>query len=184
MTAPSTRTVRELLARHSPIGDSESDSLRRTRELIDTATEPFSRTHFQPGHLTASGIVLNIERTHTLLIFHTKLRRWLQPGGHFELGEDDPAVASAREVFEETGIHTRWPGNAPVLLDVDLHSIPARKTEPEHGHFDLRMLLIAEPGPVEAREVADARWCAPREFAALNLDQGTLRALKKCGIEI
>ena len=184
MTAHFTHIVSALIANHVAVDDSERDSLRRIRDLVATASEPFSRGHFAPGHLTASGIVLNAERTHALLIFHTKLQRWLQPGGHFESGEFDPSIAAAREVLEETDIKTRWPGAKPVLLDVDVHSIPARKTEPEHGHFDLRMLLIAEPGELCAKEVVEARWCAPHEFAALNLDPGTIRALKKCGMEI
>ena len=29
----------------------------------------------------------------------------------------------------------------PVLLDVDIHTIPARKDEPEHDHYDCRFLL-------------------------------------------
>ena len=180
---PSIEIIRAFLAAHVPADESESDSLRRTCELIATAADPFSRAHYVPGHLTASGIVLNADRTHTLLIFHTKLQRWLQPGGHFEPGECDPSLAAAREVLEETGVHTRWPGERPLLLDVDVHEIPARKTEPAHGHFDLRMLLIAEPGEVQAREVSAARWCAPHEFASLKLDPGTIRALKKCGME-
>ncbi len=183
MSAPALHIISEWITNHVAVDDSERDSLRRIRDLLATATEPFSRGHYVPGHLTASGIVLNAERTYALMIFHTKLQRWLQPGGHFEPGECDPSVAAAREVLEETGIKTRWPGPKPVLLDVDVHSIPARKSEPEHGHFDLRMLLIAEPGELCANEVAEARWCAPHEFAALNLDPGTIRALKKCGME-
>ncbi|MEI6236494.1 MAG: NUDIX domain-containing protein [Planctomycetota bacterium] len=179
---PCTSIVRDLLAGHVPADDSERESLRRIRDLVETASAPFSRAHFAPGHLTASGIVLNAERSRTLLIFHTKLQRWLQPGGHFEDGENDPSVAAAREVIEETGIATRWPGAAPLVLDVDVHLIPARKADPYHFHFDLRMLLIAEPGEIRVQEVAEARWCAPHEFDALKLDPGTIRALKKCGL--
>ena len=38
-----------------------------------------------------------------LLLFHTKLKRWLQPGGH----ADDPNLArvALREAEEETGIN-------------------------------------------------------------------------------
>ncbi len=79
---------------------------------------------------------------------------------------------------------THAPGGAPVLIDVDVHSIPARKTEPEHGHFDLRMLLIAEPGELRPAEVSEARWCTPAEFPDLKLDPGTVRALKKCGLTV
>lgn len=174
--------IQALLSPHRPADASEADSLRRIRELIERPGDLFSRQHFVPGHLTASGIVLDEKRERTLLIFHSKLKRWLQPGGHFESGENDPSVAAAREVLEETAMATRWPGSAPVLLDVDVHEIPARKTEPAHFHFDLRMLLIAEEGEVKAVEVAEARWVHPSEFGALDLDPGLQRALKKVSL--
>jgi len=182
MTPPPLDIVRTYLNGHAPIDASERDSLRRIHALIDGDGNPFSREHYVPGHLTASGIVLNAERSRTLLIFHAKLQRWLQPGGHFEPGECDPSVTAAREVLEETGLSTRWPGERPWLLDVDVHDIPARKHEPLHGHFDLRMLLIASEGKLIPRDVVEARWCRPEEFEALKLDPGTVRALKKCGL--
>lgn len=176
---PSLEIVRTLLAGHKPVDAGESDSLRRIGALIAGDGNPFSRAHYVPGHLTASGIVLNPQRSKTLLIFHGKLQRWLQPGGHFEPGENDPSVAAGREVYEETGMATQWPGTQPVLLDVDVHVIPARKDEPAHEHFDLRMFLIAEEGQVNPSEVPDACWFEPRHFADLKLDPGTIRALKK-----
>lgn len=179
---PPLDTIRALLESHRTADASESDSLRRIHDLIGGAANPFSREHYAPGHLTSSAIVLNAERSRTLLIFHAKLQRWLQPGGHFEPGEFDPSVTSAREVLEETGLRTRWPGERPLLLDVDVHEIPARKNEPAHGHFDLRMLLIADAGDVTPCDVIEARWCEPREFDALKLDPGTVRALRKCGL--
>ena len=108
------------------------------------------------------------------------MQLWLQPGGHFEPGETDPSVASAREVMEETQTATTWPGDLPVLLDVDVHVIPARKTEPQHEHFDLRMLLIAAHDSARAGDgVTQARWVGRGEWQAMNLDPGLQRALKK-----
>jgi 8-oxo-dGTP pyrophosphatase MutT (NUDIX family) len=175
--------VAQFLQTHTPADASERLSLQRIRELIASAANPFSRDHFVPGHLTASAIVLDPPRTRTMLIFHEKLQRWLQPGGHFEPGETDPSVAAAREVLEETGLKTCWPGPRPQLLDVDVHQIPARKSDPEHGHFDLRMLLIADPDTFEKAVAGDgvmaARWVSPAEFSGLDLDPGLQRALKK-----
>lgn len=174
-------TIRQLLIPHVPADESERQSLGRIVNLIDTASAPFSRDHFHPGHLTASGFVLNTPRTKALLIFHNKLQRWMQPGGHFEPGESDPSVAAAREVLEETGLPTRWPGERPILLDVDVHQIPARKNDPAHFHFDLRMLLLADDNQQTVpSEVREARWFTPAEFPDLHLDPGTVRALKKC----
>jgi 8-oxo-dGTP pyrophosphatase MutT (NUDIX family) len=177
---PSVEIVRALLAAHQPVDAKESDSLTRIRALVETGTRPFSRQEFVPGHLTASAIVLDDRRERTLLIFHQKLQRWLQPGGHFEPGENDPSVAAAREVLEETQTATRWPGNAPIMLDVDVHLIPARKADPAHEHFDLRMLLIAATDSAKAGDgVTQARWVKPAEFPALDLDPGLQRALNK-----
>src|SRR5436190_17065306 len=113
----SLKIIRALLEHHTPNDGSETESLRRIHMLIAGENDPFSRHNYVPGHLTASGIVLNAQRSRTLLIFHAKLQRWLQPGGHFEPGECNPSVTAAREVLEETGIETRWPSEKPMLLD-------------------------------------------------------------------
>lgn len=173
--------VRAILHAHIPADDRERDCLRRINELVATSPAPFSRNHFEPGHLTASAIVVDPARDATLLVFHAKLKIWVQPGGHFEEGESDPSLAAAREVLEETGLETRWPGEVPKLLDTDVHPIPARKADPAHFHFDLRMLLIAERKDVRPGDdgVSDVRWIGKNEWQAMDLDPGLQRALKK-----
>jgi 8-oxo-dGTP pyrophosphatase MutT (NUDIX family) len=176
---PSLDIVRALLKKHSPADDSEAESLRRIHELIDTGSAPFSREHYVPGHLTASAIVLNEPRDKVMLIFHGKLKRWLQPGGHFDEGENDPSVAAAREVLEETGLKSRWFGPEPTLLDVDVHDIPERPNAPKHCHFDLRMLVIASGAFQAGDDAHDAKWVDAAEAKAMNLDPGIVRMLKK-----
>lgn len=176
-----TSLVRAILHAHIPADDRERECLRRINELVATSATPFSRNHFVPGHLTASAIVVDPAREHTLLVFHAKLQIWVQPGGHFEEGEWDPSLAAAREVLEETGLDTRWPGEVPKLLDTDVHPIPARKADPAHEHFDLRMLLIADRKDARAGDdgVSEVRWVGKKEWQAMNLDPGLQRALKK-----
>lgn len=172
--------IAKLLAQHVPADAREAESLRKIQALVENASAPFSRDHFMPGHLTASAMVFNSARTKTLLIFHGKLHMWLQPGGHFEPGEDDPAVASMREVREETLLEPRHPDGGSVLLDVDVHLIPARKNDPAHEHHDLRMLLIGDEGRQASGDgVKDAKWFTRDECAAMNLDPGLVRGLKK-----
>lgn len=177
--SPELNIVRAMLQKHSPADDSEADSLRRIFELVNTGSAPFSRDHYVPGHLTASAIVLNEERNKAMLIFHGKLKLWLQPGGHFDTGENDPSIAAAREVLEETGLTARWPGSEPRLLDVDVHEIPERPNAPRHCHFDLRMLLIATGAGKAGDDAHDAKWVEAAEAFAMNLDPGLVRALKK-----
>lgn len=187
ITAPASRAaallrVESLLLGHGPADAGEARDVDRVRALLATGA-PFARGQFAPGHLTASALVVDRPRERALLVFHAKLERWLQPGGHFEPGEVDPLVAARREVLEETGISARPDPQGPLLLDVDVHVIPARKDEPAHQHFDLRLLLVAEPGVVTAGEgTRAARWFARDELAALDLDPGLVRALRKLGL--
>lgn len=93
------------------------------------------------GHLTGSGFVVSPSTRSVLLIHHKKLDRWLQPGGHAD-GDASMARVAAGEVAEETGVTELdlvWPP-----IDLDIHSIPERGSEPEHEHLDVRFLFVAE----------------------------------------
>ncbi len=174
--------LQALLGRHRPADAAEERSLRRTHQLLRTTGSPFWRGQYNPGHLTASAIVVDPTRTRTLLVHHAKLDRWLQPGGHFEPGEAQPVEAAAREVREETGLATVWPGALPRLLDVDVHPIPARGQEPAHYHYDLRYLLVSTTDGSEAAAgegTRAVRWITRDEVEGLHLDPGLERALRK-----
>ena len=176
------QTIREALRTHPAADEAEAEDVQRVLRLLDTPS-PFSRGQFDPGHLTASAVVLDRERQRTALIRHVKLQRWLQPGGHFEPGEMDPWAAAAREVFEETGLIAR-PRRVGGFLDVDVHAIPARADEPSHEHFDLRVELIVDQGTLSAGDGASAaRWVGPDDLAGLDLDPGLHRALGKVWAE-
>jgi len=175
----------ERVGRLSPADTSEASSQARILELISTASAPFYRGHYMPGHLTASAVVVDPSRTRALLIFHEKLQLWLQPGGHFEPGEEDPLVAATREAQEETGLACE-PGLPEPLFDLDVHTIPARAAkgdrpaEPAHDHFDLRFLLVASSEDAIAGDgVTAVRWIELSEAQGLDLDPGLRRALAK-----
>lgn len=104
--------------------------------LLDSCPAPASRSSFDPGHLTASGIVLDAEREHVLLVHHKRLERWLQPGGHIEASDTSLLAASRREVLEETGADLD-PSFVPELIGMDVHEIPAARGEPAHLHHDV-----------------------------------------------
>ena len=50
--------------------------------LLEFSTEPskFSRRDFEPGHFTVSAVLADGEANQVFLIYHPKLKRWLQPG--------------------------------------------------------------------------------------------------------
>ena len=71
-----------------------------------------------------------------LLVHHRRLDRWLLPGGHVELDDDEIWDAARREVREETGAELE-PDLRPGLISLDVHGIPPKRNEPYHLHHDL-----------------------------------------------
>ena len=94
----------ELLTAYSPDDAVESEYRQRMLDLVDSDGDPFSRSRFDPGHFTVSAFVLAPDRSSLLMIFHAKLERWLQPGGHVEPSDTCLHTAARREVVEETGL--------------------------------------------------------------------------------
>ena len=126
-----------------------------------------------PGHVTTSAIILSPDGAQTLLIDHRTLKRWLQPGGHYEPAEFFWHSAR-REAEEETGLtglplHP-WHGGADRPFLIDSHEVPGKASRGErpHIHHDLQFLFGADPDrPLTAQidEVADARWHAASALA-------------------
>jgi len=126
-----------------------------------------------PGHFTGSALVVDAAVERTLVMFHRKLQRWLQPGGHAE-GDANLAGVALKEATEETGIEALRVDVLPI--DLDIHEV-APPAEGPHLHLDVRFLVIAPPGAVEqGNDESEAlRWVTIDELAGLGVDRGTLR---------
>lgn len=131
------------------------------------------------GHVTASAWIWDLERRHVLLTHHGKLDKWLQLGGHAD-GDPDVLRVALREAQEESGLE----GIRPVseeIFDVDVHPIPARGSEPEHFHYDVRFLLEADRSEVlqitsESKALA---WVEVERIRELTSEDSILRMLAK-----
>ncbi len=158
---------------HYP-GDDPEQRVIRDRMLAFARTHPdaLHRTCI-PGHFTASALVVERGSERFVMLHHTKLRRWLQPGGHVDGSSNMPAAA-LREATEETGIDGLQVALPPIDLDIHRVEPPG---EPAHDHLDIRFLVLAPPGSRLApnHESTDMRWVTMSDLDSLDADLGIHR---------
>ncbi len=138
-------------------------------------------------HFTATAFVVD-SRQRVLLLWHTRLGRWMPPGGHVEPNEA-PEETARRECKEETNLDVEiiglagedlFAGNShegrmlKAPLAMLLEEIPAYppRNEPAHQHMDF--LYLARPldekqgltlAPEEATRM---RWFTRKEIDELD----------------
>ncbi|OEJ99488.1 NUDIX hydrolase [Roseivirga misakiensis] len=166
------------LSVYAPEYKEELDFRQRMLALLK-APDCFLRSSLK-AHFTASAWVIDPEFNEALLTHHVKLNRWLQLGGHAD-GDEDLLNVSKKELSEESGL-TSFKPYTTEIFDIDIHTIPERKNVPEHEHFDVRFLFMADKAEEikfnhESNEVA---WVSLSEIPALcNENDSILRMIEK-----
>lgn len=98
----------------------------------------------------------------------------MQPGGHAD-GDENILNVTLKEAREETGlINFQF---LPIVFDIDIHPIPSRPDFPEHLHYDVRFLLVAdEADQVEVSEEShDVQWILLSELEKYTDQRSVLR---------
>jgi 8-oxo-dGTP pyrophosphatase MutT (NUDIX family) len=135
--------LRQNLLRHKALDSTEQQMLVRMIDFIRNHPNKCCDRSLQCGHFTASAWILDSDsRTKVLLTHHYKLKRWLQLGGHAD-GNADLLEVALREAGEESGLKSITVVSDTVF-DVDIHIIPPYESEPEHFHYDVRFLFLAD----------------------------------------
>jgi 8-oxo-dGTP pyrophosphatase MutT (NUDIX family) len=167
-----------LLKNYYPENKAEIKFKKRMLNLIETEQMAFFRESLK-AHFTGSAFIINNEKTKALFVKHGKLNLWLQPGGHCD-GETDVAAVALKESFEETGLKDLTIDNSKIF-DLDIHTIPERKGVPEHQHFDVRFLIIAneKEEPKISDESIDIQWVRLYEVGVYNKDESIMRMVRK-----
>ncbi len=177
------RLVQDLAA-YMPEDEYESVHRDMVSGLVRTGRDAFFRTHFAPGHITGSALLVSADGARVLMNYHRTLDKWLCFGGHAD-GETDIMNVARRETAEESGIS----GVEPLIegiFDIDVHDIPANENrkEPPHRHYDIRYLfrVTGSEDFTISDESAALRWCTADEAMALvpgHKGSGMRRMLEK-----
>jgi 8-oxo-dGTP pyrophosphatase MutT (NUDIX family) len=173
------------LKNHLPADEHERAMTRRLHHFLQSAhnQNPFARDLAgappEIGHVTGSAWIVNREYSQTVLLFHKKLGKWVQPGGHCD-GEADVLNVAMREAAEETGVQST-PSLSGNIFDIDVHEIPEYWNTPAHLHFDVRFLLIADDTqiPVCSDESKEVRWVSLEDALQLSGEESVARMVRK-----
>lgn len=174
----------EALYAHTPYDESEAKDITAIAQLIKDHPDCFWRHHFDPGHVTGSGLLISADGKRVLLNHHKFLDMWIGFGGHAD-GETDILSVCRREIIEESGIDDIEPV-FETISDVSVHAVPenVKKGEPAHSHFDIRYIFrVKNPANenfVISDESVSMRWCDFDEAMALvNKNDKIARLLQK-----
>lgn len=174
--APDLTHARRLLTDWSAPDAARASTRDEIVAFIDAHPDDAHLRSCLPGHLTGSALAIDADGERVLLHLHKKLGRWLQFGGHCD-GDANMLAVAWRETSEESGL---TPGAISALpIDVDIHSIPARKDEPEHNHLDVRYLVRMPAGAVPeiSEESLELAWFTRAEALQLDLDPSLRRLM-------
>jgi len=172
--------ILNLLENYSAIDETEHNMHQSLIGFVKEHENCFDRS-LSKGHITGSAWLIDTDASHVFFTHHKKLNQWFQPGGHSD-GDPNTLAVSMREASEESGIEDVF--IQPVhnsIFDIDIHTIPANKREPEHLHYDIRFLLETDKShPLKISEESnEIAWIPLNDIEKYSTETSILRMLKK-----
>lgn len=136
---------RQDLLSYIPWNEQEEQDRQLMLRCLDTEPDIFTRNN-SLVHFTASGWIVNKERSKVLMVYHNIYHSWSWTGGHAD-GETDLLSVAMKEAREETGAVHLFPVTGNIFsieaLTVDGHRKRGKYVS-SHIHLNVTYLLQAE----------------------------------------
>lgn len=94
--------LKGLIEKYVPFNEQEENDKEVMLKAMDTFEDVLTREN-KFMHFSASSIILNKDRTKTLVVYHKIFNSWVYPGGHAD-GESNLLEVAKKEAWEETGL--------------------------------------------------------------------------------
>ena len=138
---------RQDLLSYMPGNEQEEQDKQLMLHYLDTEPDLFTRNN-PLVHFTASGWIVNPDRSGVLMVYHNIYDSWSWTGGHAD-GDEDVLHVAMKEAKEETGIQTLVPVKEELfsleLICVHGHWKRGAYVSP-HIHLNTTFLLEAKEG--------------------------------------
>lgn len=144
------------IASYRPQDAREEVEQREMLDLIAREGDRLLSRECAYAHMTASSIIVNRDRSKTLLAFHKIYNSWAWTGGHAD-GDGDFEAVARREAQEETGIGgLRLLGGGAASLEVLPVWAHVRRGQTVGSHLHLNVSYLFEADEGEPLRVAEA----------------------------
>ncbi|NDV61939.1 NUDIX hydrolase [Puniceicoccales bacterium CK1056] len=172
------QNIIEQLERYGRTHREENETVERFLSFVRQYEDCCERS-LSVGHVTGSAWVVNKAESHVLLTHHKKLNRWLQLGGHSD-GDTNTLRVAYREVKEESGL-SDLAHLGDGIFDIDIHPIPARKSEEAHFHYDIRFAFQVSGSEefVISDESHDLKWVEIEKIQDYTKEESMMRMASK-----
>lgn len=132
------------LEQYVPWNEQEARDRRIMVDFLKKNEHPFTRENTL-AHFTASGWIVNKERTKVLMVYHNIYRSWSWTGGHAD-GDTDLLAVALREGREETGVENLRPVS-PAIFSIETLVVEGHEKRgsyvASHLHMNITYLLEA-----------------------------------------